>query len=291
MGSRNMKTKPIRKIVGVLLLIVLILIIAAAVSFRIFGNSIIKAGIEKAAANALKVPVTIDKLRISVFAGSVELEGLIVANPRGYQHENLLDAGRVKVAADLGTLTDDTVRIDEMIFEQVEVVLEQKGLTNNLQTILDSMEKPAEKPGKTEKPEKNLLVKNLQMNDIRVKVKLLPVPGKADTLTLNLAPVRMTDLGTDDKLSVAKLSGIILTAIAAGIAESGRGLMPEEITDPLSDFLKAAPDVIIETGKEFLNGAGNVLKGTKDVLEGGSDAAKDFAEGIKGIFPTDEKED
>ena len=39
-------------------------------------------------------------------------------------------------------------------------------------------------------------------------VRLLPIPGKEDTLTIKLSPITMTNLGADDKLDIAMLSGV-----------------------------------------------------------------------------------
>jgi hypothetical protein len=47
----------------------------------------------------------------------------------------------------------------------------------------------------------------------------------------------ITNLGGDNKLDVAGLSGKILVAIAAGAAEQDAGILPDEIIGPLSGAL------------------------------------------------------
>ena len=271
------KKSPLKKIVYVILIIILIV----PVLITVFGDKALKAGIEAAASKTLKVNVTLDNVSLSILAGSVELENLIIPNPEGYENLNLLEAGKAKIDVGLKSLMSDTVEIDDMIFNDITVVIEQKGFTNNLQQILDTLPKPDEEPeDKTddkEKAEKNLLIKNLELNNITVKIKLIPLPGKIDTIPLKLAPIKMTDLGTDNKMSVATLTAKILGAIAMGVAEQGVGIIPDEIIGPIKGVLGTGSEVILKSGEEVLKGAGEILKGA-------GDAGKDITDGLKGLF-------
>lgn len=265
-----MKKKSLIKKIMIVILIVIFLI---PVFINIFGDRVLKSGIETAASNTLKVDVTLEDISLSLLSGSVEMDNLIIPNPEGYENPTLLEAGNAKINVGLMSLMSDTVKIDDIIFNDIMVTIEQKDLTtNNLQEILNSLPKPEEKPEK-EKPEKNLIIKNLEMNNISVKIKMLPIPGKADTLKLNLAPIKMTDLGTDNKMSFAELTAKILGSIAMGIAEDGANLIPKE----LREVLGTGTEAIIEGGKDVLKGAGEVLKGA-------GDAGKDISDGLKGLF-------
>ncbi len=277
------KKSPLKKIVYVILIMILIV----PVLVTIFGDRALKTGIETAASKTLNVDVTLEDISLSILSGSVELENLVVANPKGYQNTNLLEAGKAKIDVALKSLMSDTVKIEDMIFSDITVVIEQKGLTNNLQQILGSLEKPdkdkpKEKTDDKEKTEKKLLIKNLELNNINVKVKVTPLPTEFDTIKLTLTPIKMTDLGTDNKLSVAMLSAKILTAIAMGVAEQGVGVIPDEITEPLKKVLGTGSQVIIKSGKEVLKGAGEILKI-------GKDAGKDISDGIKDVFKKKDK--
>jgi len=88
-----------------------------------------------------------------------------------------------------------------------------------------------------------------------LKIKLLPVavPGKADTLTLKLTPIHMTDIGKDKKVDTGELIAQILKAIAAGIAEQGKDILPTEMIGPLTDSLKETGKQIMETGQDAIS--------------------------------------
>ncbi|AQT69061.1 putative protein involved in outer membrane biogenesis [Anaerohalosphaera lusitana] len=282
------KVKLVRRIVvGVLAAVVILLII-----FAVAGDGMIRRGVEKGASKTLDVPVTVGDLSLSLFAGSVDISDLDVANPEGFETPTLLEMGNADVDLDTPSLFSDTVTIDTMNFDDITLTIEQKGLTNNLKTVLDNLpksEKGPEEPTEETKG-KNLLIKKLTLSSVKVRAKLLPVPGQADTVELKLAPIEMEDLGTEDKMSVARLSALILTAIAEGVAQQAGDLFPADMVESLKGTLEELP---FEQGQKLLE---DTLKLGEDTLKNGSDAGKDImekgkdiGEGLKGLF--DKKED
>jgi hypothetical protein len=275
--------KVVTTVIGAIVVLLVIIILAVA----LFGGNMIKAGVEIGASTALDVPVTLDEASLSLFAGKLELEDLQINNPPGFEHEKLLTMGRVHVNVALTSLASDTVVIQDMIFDEVTLVIEQKGLKTNLQTILDSLpeadpeEEPAEHGKDEEKPAKNLKIANLEIKNVHVKANLLPIPGKVDTVTFNLSPIVMTDLGSDDKMTIAKLTSKILIAIAKGVATDGTKFLSEDILGPMQDVTGAA----VKIGADVFNtatdiGAEGIESGAKGIIKG----VEGIGDGIKGIF-------
>jgi uncharacterized protein involved in outer membrane biogenesis len=273
--------KSIRKILRIVLLAIVALIICIVILIHLFGNSLLKTGIETAASKTLSVPVNIDDMDFSILGAKVGFQGLVIDNPPGYKHEKLLEVGDARIAVSTRSLLKDTVNIKEIMLDNVNVVLEQKDIRgNNLQDIIKAIPKSEEEPeDKTKKEGKKLHIEKLELTNIVVNAKLLPVPGKADTVTLKLDPIVMTDLGTDNKLDVATLTGKILLAITTGVAKQGAGLLPEGVTDALGTTL----GITVEVGKAAVEG------GTK-LLEGGADAGKGIIEGVQGLFKSKKKD-
>ncbi len=267
--------KSLRKILRIVLLAIVVLIVCIVVLIHLFGSSLLKTGIETAASKTLNVGVKIDDMDFSILGGKVSFQNLVIDNPPGYKHDRLLEVGDTRIAVSTGSLLKDTVNIKEIMLDNVNVVLEQRGVTsNNLQDVIKSIPKEEAGPeDETKKAAKKLHIDNLELTNITVRAKLLPIPGKKDTVTLKLDPIRMTDLGSDDKLDVAKLSGKILLAIATGVAKQGAGLLPDEMTDAMKTTL----GVTVELGKTAAEG------GVK-ILEEGADAGKGLIEGVKGLF-------
>lgn len=272
--------KAVSKVMKIVLFGILVLVVLVAVLIHLFGNSVLKTGIENAASKTLNVDVTIDALDFSMLGGKVSFRNLTVNNPPGYEHDKLLEIGDARIAVSIGSLLKDTVNIKEILIDGIDITFEQKGVTgNNLQDVIKTIPKPDEQPqDKTAKPGKKLHIEKLQITNVTVKAKLLPVPGKADTVTLKLEPILMTDLGSDDKLDTAKLSAKILLAIAQGIAEQGAGLLPEGVTDAMKKTLGKATDLGEAAAKEG-----------KKLLEKSTDTGKEIIEGFRGLLKPKKK--
>jgi hypothetical protein len=163
------------------------------------------------------------------------------------------------------------VNIKDIKLDGMTVVLEQRGVSgNNLQDVIKSI--PSKDKQEAEPSGKKLHIDNLEISDVTVKVKLLSVvPGTGDTIPLNLRPIKMTNLGSDNKLDAAVLAGKILVAIAGGIAEQGVGVLPDEIINPLKGELKrlgALSGALLKEGGKILKGGKELGKGVGGVLEG-----------------------
>ena len=242
------KNKVLKKV----LLVILVLIVLVVIMIYSFGNQMLKAGIEEAGNKTLNVGVAIDDVDLSILGGKVELEGIVIDNPPGYEHDKLLKIGDTRIAVSMGSLLSDTVNIKEVIFDGIDVVVEQKGLSNNLQEVINSIPNSDKKSeSQTDKPGKKLHIDSLEITNVIVKVKLLPIPGKSDTIPLKLAPIRMTDLGGDNGLDTGKLTGKILLAITKGIAEKGTGVLPKDMISGMENSLSQVAE-LAEEGEKLL---------------------------------------
>jgi hypothetical protein len=257
------------RLVGLACIIVLVILVVA---FYLFSGYLLRVGIETAGTKALGVGVYVDDVELSILGGRVEIDGLVVKNPPGYVHEDLLKLGEGKITAKISSLLGDTVIVKELKLDGIDLVIEQKALSNNLRDVISSI--GSKKKEAAEPAGKNLQISELEISNIRVKVKLLPVPGKADTVTLNLSPIKMSNLGTDSKLSTGILASKIMLAIADGVAEQGVGVLPKEMVNRMKSTLgqtiglgKTAAEEgekLIEDGKEIIEGFKGLLKPKKE---------------------------
>jgi len=272
------------KALRIILLAILILIVVAVVAVNLFADRAVRLGIETAATKTLNVAVTVSNVDLSIMSGKLALQNLLINNPPGYQHDKLLDLKNAEIEVDVKSLLSDVVNIREIKLDGMDVVLEQRGISgNNLQDVIKAISAGTKDKGEPETSGKKLHIDNLEIFDVTVRVKLLPVPGKADTVTLNLSPIRMTNLGGDNKLDTAALSGRILLAIANGVAEQGVGVLPKEIVDSITSTLGKTIDLskgIIE-GREGIGQ--EIIKSTEEVGKG-------ITEGLKGLLKPKKEE-
>ncbi|MBL7154162.1 MAG: AsmA family protein [Phycisphaerae bacterium] len=281
--------KVLRKLFITIPLIIVILLIAAVVLVGLFADRAVKMGIEKGGSAVLPVAVKVGDADLSILGGKLALHDLIVENPEGYKHENLLELKSGSVGVNIRSLLSDTVKIDHITLDGAVVVLEQKDLLrNNIKDIIKALpkEEPGEAPpeGEPAVEGKKLHIDELTISNTTVKVKLLPLPGKVDTIPLKLGTITMTDLGGDNKLDTAKLIRKILSALFQGIAEQGKGVLPDDLMNGISSELN-----------ELLDKSKNILKeGTeagKKILEGAGDVGKGIGDGLKGLLPGKKKQE
>ena len=284
------------KILYTVLSVIVILLIVVVIAINLFADSAVKMAIESAGTKALQVGVAVDSVNLSILGGKIGFQNLVIDNPPGYKYEKLLELGDAKIAVETGSLLTDIINIKEIKFDGLNVVLEQKGVTsNNLQDIMKAFPaketEPAEPAEPTEPGGKKLHIDTLEITNAQVKVKLLPLPGKVDTLTLKLAPIKMTDLGGENDIDTVALVREVLLALAGGIAEQGAGILPKEMLGSLTsqlDKLGALPAAFLDKGGKLL-GAGKDVGG--GVIKGAGGATKGVTDGIKGLFkPKEDKE-
>jgi len=259
--------KSAKKIITWVVVSILVILLVLIIGFTIFGAGMIKAVVEKTASSTLGVPVTVKSIDLSILRGQVEIKGLVVKNPPGYANPTLLELGEGVVNLDIGSLMSDTIKIQLVKLDNTKLTIEQKGLTNNLNEILDKLPKEEKEAApKTEKPGKNLTVTKLEITNTNVRVKLLPIPGKSDTVSLKLDPIVMENLGTDKKLSVASLVAKVMGALATGVAKQGAGLLPDDMVKGIGSTL------------------GKTAELGKSAVKTTTEAGKNVVEGVKGIF-------
>jgi hypothetical protein len=276
--EQNIQEKPQKKKMSKLRkigLAVIIVLLVFSLTFEFFGNKAIKVAIETVGSNTLNVSVTLDKIALSPLAGSVKIDNLVVANPEGYENLTLLELGEAKINLQTTSLLSKIVNVQEIKLDGMIFTIEQKGITNNLKEILDSLEK--KEPATEEKPEKKktgkkLHIDTLEITNVTVKAKLLPIPGKSDTVSFPLPTIKMTDIGGKDKepVDLAELVKIIMDSISKAIAEHGTEFLPDDITGSIKNVLGNAPEQLKELGEKTLDK-------TKDI-------GKDVTEGLKGLF-------
>lgn len=286
--------KPLKKL-KTIFLIIIILLIVAVVAINLYADRAVKWGIETAGTKTLDVGVKVNDVKLGILSGTLGLKNLIIDNPTEYQNPHMLELDEGHIQVKTGSLLSDVVKIKEIKLDGVNVVLEQ-GLTgNNIQDVIKNI--PAEEKQAEEPSGKKLHIDILEISNIKVNFKPLPLPGKADTITVPLPSIKMTNLGNDNKLSTPRLVSKILVAITSSIAEHGAGKIPAEILSSLQDQLQQLgqlSETLLKEGKqatdELLKAGQDLGKKTKQIGENVGKEVKDITEGIKDLIKPKKEE-
>ena len=296
--------KKLIKFVYIILGLILLLIITGVLIFHLYGAKLMKMGIEIGGESALKVPVSVDNVSLSILGGNAGLKNLAISNPpKKYEHEHMLTLGNGQIHLKTKSVLSDTIEIESILLENIEIVMEKEklGFGNNIQDILNNLPADEEKPQPPEDPGKNLLIRKLEIRNAKVNIQLLHIKGKIGTAPIPLDTIVLTDLGSDKKLNVAELTGIILKALVNGIMKSGKGIIPQEILGPLGDTMQKLGDVtgqIIKEGGKVLEESGKatekILEESGKVLEDGGKATgkglEDIGKGIGDLLKPKDKD-
>lgn len=261
-----------RRLIKAILFLVVVLVVLAVVGIVgavLFADRVVRTAVETAGTRTLNVRVDVGRANASLLSGTVGLHEITVANPAGYQGAALLTLQQVNLQADAGSLLGNQVLIRDIQLDTMEVFIEQKGLQNNLYQVIRPLREPRRPTGKS------LVIDNLEITNITVHVSLTTIPGQAKTVDLKLAPIRMVELGRDERMDTAVLTGKIVLAVAKGIAEQSGGILPKETIGDLGAILDKAIDI----GKIILGPGGRTPDGgQRDSL------GQSVTEGIKDLF-------
>ncbi len=249
---------------------VIIIVFLAVVIGLVSIDGILKSAIQTAIKKQLNVDASAAKVNLNIISGTVRISDLKIGNPPGYQFERILEIKSIMVKTSLGSLLSDLIEIEQITIDGIAVTLEQKGSSSNLNDILKSMpEKPKTEPAKAKKDGKSVHISSVDINDISVTAKLLPIPGKSDAVTLKIASLHLSNIG-GEKSSLSDNVKKIFTEIANAIATEGKNILPSDMVGPIQENVAKLLESVGEAGKQL----------TKEAEKGVKDAAK----ALKGLF-------
>lgn len=275
-------------------LVVMLLVVAVLLGVLFYADRIVQIGVEKVGTTALGVDTTLRSVDLSITSGSLGMQNLKIANPPGFETPEMMNMGELTTAVDMNSVFSDTIRIEKIKIADLQITVEQKGLTSNIQAIMDNIKKnqgPAQPRQKTQEPPKDLSQKKLRVDrieitDARAWIKLLPLPGQKDVLEVKLAPIVIEGASSDDNqavMAVAIMQKIVL-AVIEGTIKAGGDVLPKDFANGLNASLKDTQKLVGDLGK--------ALQDTGKTIKEGGDALKKTGEGLINILgkPADKSE-
>jgi len=206
--------KKVLIVVGVLLLVV------AGVVFYVMTNldAIVKTAIEKYGSEATKTAVRVSSVKIRLSAGSGEIGGLTVANPRGFSSPYIFRLGKISTKINTHSITSSPIVIDELRISSPQVVYElNQGLDSNISVLKKDIQassaSSAKKVGK-EKPgnkEIRIVIKKLVIDSGNIEAHAAAFKDRPQSVTLK--HFEMTNVGGRDGAPPVRIAEEILTTL------------------------------------------------------------------------------
>jgi hypothetical protein len=268
-----------KKTIARIILAVLVLIVIAVVVVYFSIDGIIKSQVQARATEALGVPTYLQNASLDIFGGSLTLNGLVVANPPGYQGKYLLTMGTGTVTVDTGSLLKSTVQIPEIYLNNIHITLDQSGLTSNLTDVLASAHKYSMASSSTTNPAGGQKTAPSASGGKRLAIGEIVIPNCSVTLRLALAK------GTSGAGVTFQLHKII---IKKPLDPNGRPLRLADLTTVILSQIAvqiAQNSHLPQTLSAALKGSSNlILNSLGQVLQGGSAATKPIGKAVGNVL-------
>jgi hypothetical protein len=221
--------------VGILVAIPLLLVAGVA----LFINPIVRAGVEKGASSALKVPVHLDRASIR-WSGRATLGKLEVGNPRGFTEAKSLGFDQIDVAVGPADLLRKVVHIGEVTILKPEVIVEFSGTKNNLSALMDNLTAGRTTPEAEKSSGKKFLIHRLRVQEGKVWFKSDLLSGGPRAVTL--PPLQMENLGTaEGGATMGEILQMLLQSLASAALKAGEGVLPIGLLDDLRNGVRDLP--------------------------------------------------
>jgi len=297
--------KKLLKIIGILALLLLVVLLLCPLWLGSVAGLV---------ANAVVPGITgtdfnVEKIRINPYTGSLRIEKLRLANPKGYDAEDAvaLDLLSVKVAP--MSLMKDTITVNDVTLENPYVSYLNKDGTNNFDQIIANVtagttakeEEKAEKV-KEEAEGKKVIVEHLSISGTRVRYGLitLPIPNivlngigaSQGGVTVESVGLEIWEKIKDSFSSVGGAIGGAVGDAAKMLGDGASGLLNSvtggDAAKTAGDAAKSATDGAKKATETVTDGAksaaGAVTDGAKKAADTVTDGAKKATEAIGNLF-------
>ena len=214
--------RPLRRATVVLLPL---LVIAGLIGFLSLDR-LLKRTIETQSTNSLRLRTTLNRARLSLFGGKVNLNGLRIASPPGFPAPYLLELGDVDVAVRYGQLRNDPIHVQSLALRQPRLVIEQYNGALNFRAAKDRS--PPGTGSASEKPLK-LVIDELKMQDAQVVIHP-GLPGVRQEIIVPVPAIALKNIGSgrgaQNGAEINHVAGVVIAVLAASAAQSS-SLPPE----------------------------------------------------------------
>ncbi|MDH3582679.1 MAG: hypothetical protein OER86_00510 [Phycisphaerae bacterium] len=281
--------------------ILIVLLIAGALGVVWWKiDSLAKSGIELGTNYALGVDTKVEDVSVSLLRGRLTVSNLTVANPVGYEQPHLFRSGLFDVRASLPSFFSDTVRIESIDLDGLDVFIERKQKKTNISVIGEHLKKRtgggADAPADDAPAGKSLNVGRVAIRNIVAHVQLLPIGGKASVVDVRVPELVFENLTPEGGGAVAvhELVRRLVPAVLAAILKSGEGVVPADLLDSLRGDLASVTEQLGEEAGKLIQQVtddklGPLLKGVdgnlKEGIEGAGKKVEDeIKKGLEGLL-------
>ncbi|MBN2640941.1 MAG: hypothetical protein JXR78_04770 [Victivallales bacterium] len=264
--------KPVKLILVLLVSLLAMIIIALGVAF-VFIDSIIEKGVTVFGTEMTGTQVGVDSVSLSLFGGNLTVKDFAIANPKEYNSPNAFLLRKLHADVDVGTVFSDKIVVNEIMIDNAVVNYEVKlNGSSNLSDIkkhVDAKTRPADKPkpepekkpetapAPGDKPQKNVVIKLLQIKNCKVIVSSTLL--KNGNIELTLPNIELKGLGESKATSAEEVFKEVFDKI---MTETVKAVS----NNPDASPLKSALDSFKGTSSEIKKATEGVVDSIKKLF-------------------------
>lgn len=254
----------------VALILVLVLLVGGITYYVLSNlNGIVKKVVESEGPKVTHTTVNLNEVDIQPFKGKGELKGFKIGNPAGFDSEYLLKWDSILLHLDPQSLKTDVIVIDDFGISGVNIKLEQKGKTTNVQELLkvfksDDSSSDSSSSSSSESADVLLAMRHIKFADNTVDI----ITEKFGSKTVKIPSFELNNIGDPAKGLTPKQLGI---AIIKPLMERAKDAAEDEIKNLTKEKLEAELEEkkaeLKEKAKKEQEKAEEKLKGKEDELK------------------------
>jgi hypothetical protein len=218
-----------RWFVGLILMIIILAMIAWAVATG-FDRGVATA-IERSAERRLGVPVEVAAADTGLMSEQLQISGLRIANPEGFEQPDFLTLGQGRIQVSARSLMGDQAQIHEIALHDIDLVLARSEDGRiNYRVIMENLDQASPDPA-TEEAGTRFEIARLLIRDVDIAFTGIPVVGDQG---MHIEQIEVTEIGDD--LSSGDIAALVVREILEEVVAQG-GPLPADLRDALKDQL------------------------------------------------------
>lgn len=264
---------------------VLLFAVVAGLIAYVLGNinQIVKDTIETVGPEITQTHVGIRDVDIKLLKGTGQLSHFVVGNPAGYSDGHILKWDVIDLEIDPKTIRSDVVVIKNITVKGMAINVEQKGISTNIQALLDSVsgksdgsknkdKKPSGQPSAEQKDAAKDDGVKLALEHIQFSASTIELSSQWGAYTLSLPDFEILDVGSKEEgLTPKELGNAVLKPLLE--------LIEKEVSSQLKiaakEKLKQAKERLKEEAANQKEKLKSKFKDGKLALEEKTDKLKD----------------
>ena len=205
--------KKLKRLFGILVIGGLLVVVGGRVGIALMWKS----ALENYGTKVAEVPVTVGRVWISPFQGTIQIDSLELGNPDGFKSERALLARRINLKLEWGSLFRDKTVLRDLSVQGLDVTCERALLRSNLGVISKTVQSKTKSPDQlSDKLRRGVQADLVSISDGNVNLSATILGGRG--ISLSLPALQLKNLGADgDGITVAELVSEILRALLENV--------------------------------------------------------------------------